>query len=168
MMALSIIVISAGAYVLATHPRSTVQPQVAVNFQAATTVPFEMIAHGEKSTVTERVNYVITTPDAFLKFWKMTDAKGAPPSIDFSKHEVIAVFAGKGANAGIAVTKIEDTDARMVAISLTTLDTACAKKTAHAGSAPYQIVVVPATTLTLTHKDSITTASCPGSPLVPE
>ncbi len=124
---------------------------------AAVAVPFETLAQGEKSKVADRVNYVITSPDELTKLWTMVDATGTPPVIDFSNKTVLAVFAGKGPSARIAVVHITDADTRTVAVAVAEPDTSCAKK---AIISPYEIVVVPTTTLPLTHEDKVAAVSC--------
>ena len=124
---------------------------------AAVAVPFEMLAQGETSKVTDRVNYVITSPDELTRLWALVDATGTPPAIDFSTKSVLAVFAGKGPSAHITVVHITDADTRTVAVAVAEPDTSCAKK---AVVSPYELVVVPTTTLPLTHKDTTTPLSC--------
>lgn len=136
-------------------------PVIEQTGSAATTVPFTRIVQGTKSSVAERVNYLITSSSQMTELWKMTDATGTPPAIDFKTHAVLAIFAGKEPCSGINVAKIEDASARTVSITLAKPDGACADKVT--GSSPYEIVVVEATPLPLTHADISTTVSCPKS-----
>jgi hypothetical protein len=126
---------------------------------AAVAVPFTEITRGSKSTVTTRVNYFITSTDELNKLWKMIDATGTPPVIDFNTHTVLAVFAGKESTSSITVAKIEDTSTRMVSVAIAKPDSACAKKPP--AISVYEIVAVPTTSLPLTHQDISTTATCP-------
>lgn len=137
-------------------PAST-QPVVAVQ-PAAVAVPIETLAHGVKSTITDRVNYVITSPAEMTKLWKMVDAAEPPPTVDFNKQMVLAVFAGKGTSADITIARVVDADARVVSVTIVPPGPACAQKVKT--TAPYEIVAVPATSLPLTHRDVTTTASC--------
>lgn len=124
-------------------------------------VPFTEIAEGTRSTVSTRANYLITSADQLTKLWAMIDATGTPPTIDFKNNSIIAVFAGNESVAGsaIAVTKIEDTNARTVSVTITEPSGACALK--QKAAAPYEIISLPATTLPLTHQDTIaTTTEC--------
>lgn len=139
---------------------STDTSSVVANTQpSAVIVPFTEITSGSKSTVATRVNYVITSTDELNKLWKMIDATGTPPAIDFKTHAVLAVFAGKESTSLIIVAKIEDTNARMVSVAITKPDGACAPK--QSAMAPYDIVAVPVTSLPLAHEDISTTVPCP-------
>ncbi|MFH1178208.1 MAG: protease complex subunit PrcB family protein, partial [bacterium] len=124
-------------------------------------VPFTKLAQGKKSTIVERVNYLITSPSELNELWKMIDATSTPPKIDFKKDAVIAVFAGKEPTTGyaISITEIEDADARTVSITLAKPSDSC--MFAQVITAPYEIVTVPATKLPLTHEDIATTTNCP-------
>lgn len=126
---------------------------------AAALVPFEKIVEGSKSSVEKRVNYLISTPEGLKKVWSMIDTTSTPPQIDFTKNAIVAVFSGKGGYADITIARIEDANERTVSISVTELDKSCAK-TAKMEAMPYEIVIVPATTLPLTHKDIVTTTGC--------
>ncbi|MHB8710654.1 MAG: hypothetical protein ACYC6X_03875 [Minisyncoccota bacterium] len=125
---------------------------------AAVDVPFTDLAHGSQSTVAARVNYLITSVDQLNKLWKMISATGTPPIIDFKTNAVIAVFADKNSSAAIAVSKIEDTNVRLVAITVMKPSSACAQK--QLAASPYDIVAVPGTSLPLTHQDIPTVVSC--------
>jgi hypothetical protein len=126
---------------------------------SAVIVPFTEITRGSKSTVTTRVNYFITSTDELNKLWKMIDATGTPPVIDFNTHAVLAVFAGKESTSSITVAKIEDASTRMVSIAIAKPDSACTKKPP--ATSLYEIVAVPVTSLPLAHEDIPTTATCP-------
>lgn len=122
-------------------------------------VPFTKIAGGSQSSVDRRVNYFITSPSELSELWGMVNATGTPPSVDFSTHAVIAVFAGKEPSSSITVAKIEDANERIVSIAVTKPDGACS--TNKAAASPYEIVAVSATSLPLTHTDLVTTTTCP-------
>jgi len=127
---------------------------------SAVTVPFTKLAQGKKSTIEDRVNYLITSPSELGELWKMIDATSTPPKIDFKKDAVIAVFSGQEPTTGyaISVTEIEDADARKVSITLTKPSDGC--MLAQVITAPYEIVTVPVTALPLTHEDIATTTNC--------
>ena len=127
---------------------------------SAVTVPFTQLAQGEHSTVAARVNYAITSADQLAVLWKMINATGTPPAIDFNTNTVIAVFGGeeKTATYTISVSKVEDASARVVTVMLTKPDGTCKKQTL---LAPYELVIVPKTSLPLSHEDEIATTSCP-------
>lgn len=124
-------------------------------------VSFTPLVHGSRSTVTKRVNYFITSADELHTLWKMVDATSTPPTIDFNKDAVIAVFAGQQPTAGyaISVLKVVDSSARLVSITLAKPDGTCI--TGQALTTPYEIVAVPTTALPLAHEDISTTVSCP-------
>ncbi|MCR4333928.1 MAG: hypothetical protein NUV60_02885 [Patescibacteria group bacterium] len=157
---LALVALAIGVFFLARFRTASDTPSAVANIQpSAVIVPFTKIVSGEKSTVTERVNYLITSSDELTKLWKMVDATGTPPTVDFNTQNVIAVFAGKESTSSIAVAKIEDTNARVVSVTLTKPDGACA--TELTAPAPYEIVVVAVTTLPLAHEDLAATAGCP-------
>lgn len=122
-------------------------------------VSFTKLTEGTQSVIGRRVNYVLTSPTELNELWKVVDAPGKPPKINFKTHAVIAVFAGQEASASIAVAKIEDANTRMVSIAIAKPDGPCAQ--VPPAASPYEIVAVPATSLHLTHKDVSTTVSCP-------
>ncbi|MFA5998198.1 MAG: protease complex subunit PrcB family protein [Candidatus Paceibacterota bacterium] len=128
--------------------------------QSATAVPFTPLAEGSRSTVTRRVNYLITSPDQLSKLWKMVDATGTPPAVDFKTQAVIAVFAGERPAAGyrIAVSKVEDASARVVSITIAEPAADC--MLAQTITAPYEVVAVPVTSLPFTHEDVSVTTTC--------
>lgn len=129
-----------------------------------TPVPFTVIATGEQSLVATRTNYVIATQDELDKVWRMADQAGVEPTVDFSKHFVLAVFAGEepGARYSIAVTNVADTNTeRMVSIELSSPGSNCA--VTGTSTEPYQFVELSATTLAYAHRDTATTTGCVGS-----
>ncbi len=125
----------------------------------ATAVPFTKLVQGTTSAVSDRTNYLITSPNQLSELWKMIDAHGTPPVVDFTTHAVLAVFAGKQPDASIAVAKIEDANERLVSIIITKPATACAQKAVV--DSPYELVAVATTSLPLTHQDIPTTVNCP-------
>ena len=135
---------------------SAVGPAPAVG----TNVPFTELALGAQSSVTRRTNYLITSTDQLRELWKLVGVNGPLPTIDFTIHSVIAVFAGEEPTAGysIAVSHIADGVARDVSIEITTPGVSCLL--AQMITTPYQIIKVPATTLPLTHEDTATTTGC--------
>lgn len=123
-------------------------------------VPFREIARGSHSTETRRVNYLITSRADLAQLWKMLDATGTPPEVDFTTRAIIAVFAGTQSESGcrIAVSRIEDTEVRTVIVALTKPGINCAPS--QSVTAPYAIVELPKTPLTLTHRDVLLRRSC--------
>lgn len=129
------------------------------NDSSGGTVQFTEIARGTQSNIGKRVNYFITSSSQFSELWEIVNATGTPPEVDFKTHAVIAVFAGNESSTSIAVAKIEDTDTRVVSIALANPSGSCVSKQRTA--TPYEIVVVPTTSLPLAHEDIVTTVSCP-------
>lgn len=131
------------------------------NNSAAVIVPFTRIVQGDHSTVATRVNYLITSTDEFDRLWKMVDASGTPPVVDFKTNVVMAVFAGEQPTTGytIEISNIEDSIERTVSLTIAKPGTNCIE--GQVITAPYEIVIVPTTSLSLTHEDTITTNNCP-------
>ena len=123
-------------------------------------VAFTELASGQQSSVTTRENYLITSDTQLEKLWGLVETSEPLPSIDFTKESVIVAFAGEEPTAGysIGVMKITDTGERMVTIQLTAPGPSCS--VAEVVTAPYQILSIPKTDLTLAHEDVMTTTSC--------
>src|SRR3989344_5324165 len=81
---------------------------------AAAIVPFTTLAEGPQSKVPSRVNYLITTQEEFAELWELLKEPPPPPTVDFNKNVVAAVFAGEAPTSGydIAVVEGEDIDNR--------------------------------------------------------
>ena len=125
-----------------------------------TPVYFSVLASGAHSSVTARKNYLITSENQLRELWKLVDAGGSPPTVDFNIYQVIAVFTGTEPSAGyaIAITKVADGTERMVSIQITSPGVSCLAATTL--TAPYEIVRLTATTLAYTHENTATTMSC--------
>ncbi|MEK7114185.1 MAG: protease complex subunit PrcB family protein [Patescibacteria group bacterium] len=159
---LALVTVVIGAFLYFRGNTSNASPSIAPTSQpSAVAVPFTPLARGNTSTVTKRVNYLITSADGLDKLWKMLDATSTPPTVDFNKNAVIAVFAGQQPTTGYAieVSKIADLSSRLVSITLAKPDGACI--TGQSLTTPYEIVTVPTTSLPLAHEDISTTVSCP-------
>jgi len=150
-------VVGAGIYIYFT---TTTPAPVQTPVAQLVYVPFTEITKGQRSKVTERTNYLITSSVEFNELWKLVDAPGQPPIVNFDENNIIAVFAGEEPNAGYAieVAHVGDADSRVVAVTLTKPGGSCllAKKLTQ----PYQIIELPKTTLPLTHEDETITESC--------
>lgn len=132
---------------------------------ASTTVPLgwvipNYIAHGSQSQVKNRVNYLIQSEKELGDLWKLLNTDKKVPEVDFASKSVIAVFAGEKQTAGydIIVQSVVDTQVREVTISLIKPGPGCV--TGQVITAPYQLVEVPKTSLSLTHKDVDVIARC--------
>ena len=132
-----------------------------INNSTMVAVPFTKLVQGMQSSVPTRTNYLITSASELEKLWKMIDAKGNPPTVDFTKNAIVAVFAGQKPTAGyaIAVAAVQDTDVRTVAVVLSEPKSTCAEK--RTAVTPYELVTFPKTSLPLAHKDHATTTPCP-------
>lgn len=111
----------------------------------------------------ERKNVAAYDTEGFTRLWKMAHGTdGTPaPSIDFSKHYAIGVFAGTKSSGGysIEVSGVRDSgDTRTVAITLTKPGVGCL--TNQALTSPYQIVTVPISTAVLSRKENTVEAVC--------
>jgi len=159
---IAIIAIGIGVFVfLYGGNRFNSSSAVANNNLSVVAVPFTKIVQGDTSTIKNRVNYFINSSEQLNELWGMIDATSTPPKIDFKKEAVIAVFAGKQtvADYSIYVSKIIDSDTRMVYITLAKPDGKCAKKQSEVF--PYEIITIPSTSLQLAHEDIQTTTNCP-------
>ena len=126
----------------------------------AVTIPFTQLVSGTLSNVAESKNYLVESSAQLQQLWKLIKTATPPPTIDFSKNVVIAVFAGSEPTPGYAVivSKIEDSAKRLVTITLTAPDSSCVLP--QMVTSPYELIEVPATTLPLTHQDIASTTGC--------
>jgi len=153
-----------GTFLIVYGKPGSAAPQPAAGNAAQTApavdVSFTEVAHGLNSQVAERANYLITSTDELERLWKLIDAATLPPEVDFNKNAVIAVFAGEQPTTGyaISVAKVADAGIRVVSITLKKPDGSC--MTGQALTAPYEVVMIPATSLPLAHEDVWTTTSC--------
>ncbi len=157
------IVIAIAAFVLSgpgQHPQKNPLQDVAEANVSPRAVPFTKLAHGLYSAVPTRVNYLITSPAELNELWEMLDAKGDMPVVDFTQNEVIAAFAGQqpATNYVVAVSKVQDSTERMISITFTHPGAGCASK--KNVIAPYEVIVLPTTSLPITHENISTTTSC--------
>jgi len=158
----ALIAVAAGAYFFLQGNLSNMSPSAISGDQvSAVAVSFTPLVHGSRSKITTRVNYFITSPTQLQELWSLVDATGTPPTVDFNKDAVIAVFAGKQPATGyaISVSKVVDSSARLVSITIAKPDGSCKSKSS--ATMPYEIVTLPTTSLPLIHEDISTTISCP-------
>lgn len=155
-----ITLVAVGAFMFAYGIPAGILPAGKDSQLAMVAVPFTELARGAQSTIGRRVNYLITSPGQFRELWEMVGAEGPAPDIDFSENVVVAVFAGEKPTAGygIAVSEVEDADARTITVTLTEPGGDCVL--AQVITSPYQIIQLPKTTLNLIHKDVSTTVGC--------
>jgi hypothetical protein len=128
---------------------------------AASAVAFTQIAEGYQAQVPERVNYVLTTPTELEALWKLLSDAGPMPAVDFSRYDLLALFAGSVPSYGYSIrfTDMTITDSkRLVSIAISKPMNGCV--VAQATAAPYQIVIVPRSTLPLAHEDTHLEVPC--------
>lgn len=123
-------------------------------------VSFSEITSGSRSNARSRVNYLITSDEGLEKLWKMLDTVVPPPDVDFKKNQVIVVFAGERQGSGheIRVTRVLDGDIRDVTVESSEPATDC--EILEGITSPYQVVMISATDLDLTHKDVSVKKNC--------
>jgi hypothetical protein len=159
LLGVSVAAIAVGIAVFSHPDTNPVQTPTTDTIEVAS-IPFREIAHGSHSAVSRRVSYLITSPTGLLALWKMIDAEGQPPEVDFTYENVIAVFTGNVPTAGydIKVSKIEDTQSRMVTVLITKPGASCLL--ADSVTNPYQIIALSKTALAVGHEDQEKTISC--------
>ncbi len=127
----------------------------------AVEVAFSEITSGSVSQVTEQKNYAVRALDAFNDLWNKIGQTPPPPKVDFTKNDVIAVFAGQKPTGGYAikVEKIMDMNGkRVVSIVLTQPGPNCMNT--EALTSPYDVVKVPASALAPVKEERVETQDC--------
>ena len=157
--AVAAIVIGVLIFAYTTKTASKTPLPVVETTPSVSVIPFIKLAEGKQSAITRRVNYFITSQEELSRLWKTVGATSTPPIVDFKVQMVLAIFAGTEQSAAVAVAKVEDSSARMVSIAIEKLEGSCVKK--QSAATPYELVVVPMTSLPLAHTDTIATTSCP-------
>ena len=127
--------------------------------QTAGLVPFTTFMQSTESKIRTRTNYRITSADDLAALWNLLAATGTPPAIDFSTHEVLAVFAGQPESSAIQVSKVKDTDVRNVLVTIVLPAKGCVV-THPKGMVPYELVSIAKSALPITHQDVISTSTC--------
>jgi hypothetical protein len=128
------------------------------------TVEFTQIKAGSNAPDSMgKGNYRITTPAELGVLWTALYGSDAPkpPNVDFSRKEVLAIFDESHATGGysVSVQSITDTDsARSVILLWASPSDTC--QVTQEISVPYTIVLVPKTSLKVTHIDATTVNSC--------
>ncbi|MGH7175076.1 MAG: protease complex subunit PrcB family protein [Minisyncoccia bacterium] len=125
-------------------------------------VSYSVLDQGPISGVSSRVNYLITDQAGFKNLWQMLHgASSTPPTVDFSQNEVIALFAGAEPTAGyeIGIASISATAAhRLVSVDIGMPAAGCASTSVE--TTPYELAVLPASSLPLSHEDVAVAAPC--------
>ena len=161
-IALSVFSIAIGAYLYfgSSLSQSTPKNSQSAGAPESVSIPFTVIASGDRSRVKDRKNFIITSESELQQLWKLVDGVGAVPTIDFAHNQVAAVFAGEVATAGysVAVTKIADANKRVVTVTIVAPGSNC--MLAEVQTAPYQIIELPKTELPMAHADIASTSNC--------
>lgn len=135
-----------------------------MNKGGATPVSFTVLEAGSNAVqITERKNYRIKTNEEFVQLWTNIYGPDAPvmPKVDFDKHQVLAVFDGSHTTGGYSIrvdTVNDDGLHRNVRVVHEEPDTSC--MVSEAFSSPYQLIVVPKSTLQIVREDVSITRVC--------
>ncbi len=146
---------------------SQFKTQVNAALQASGTgaVHSTVLAQGmDAISITNRTNYRIQNAQDLQSLWALVYGSNDtpnPPTVDFSKNEVLAVFDGAHATNGysIKITSITDGAQRVAIVTHDVPGTSCTLK--HAATSPFEIVEVPKTSLGMSHQDQTSTSTCP-------
>ena len=129
---------------------------------SVTPVSFIQLASGMQSTETKSVNYLVTSKAELTELWKIIDNGDdlVPPTVDFDRYDVVAVFAGRTPTAGytISVSEVEDGASRAVTVLVERPGASCLP--AESVTSPYQVIQLPKTNLPMTHSDVEKVLSC--------
>ncbi len=125
--------------------------------------PQNILAQGVTAPVSARINYLIKNDNELKQLWTLIYGATAStvPSVDFSRYNVAAVFAGTQSTTGysIALFGIKKTPKREVAIiTITRPGPSCIVKKKQ--TSPYEVVLLPSSLLPLSHTDVIKTNFC--------
>jgi hypothetical protein len=82
-----------------------VAAESAVWAQDSRAMPFNTIAAGEISGIKQPLTRVVRNREAWLSLWRR-HAGGRAPAVDFSRHIVIAVFAGESEARKVTIAKV--------------------------------------------------------------
>jgi hypothetical protein len=145
---------------------SSLRSQVDQVFVSNGSVPITVLAQGTKAVaIQDRTNYRIQNAHDLMALWELVygyNDTPATPTVDFTKNEVLAVFDGSHATNGYTISIVSVTDntgKRLVVVSHDAPHSSCTlTKTP---TSPFEIVLVPKTTLAISHQDQMGTAPCP-------
>ncbi len=154
----------AGAFLLfGMGQQHAVAPTIAASSGVFSQSTPKVLAQGVTAPISTRVNYLIQSKNKLQQLWTLIYGVSAPtiPSVNFSKYDVAAVFAGVQPTTGysISVFGIKTTPKNEVAvITITSPGPSCAvtKK----NTSPYAVVLIPHSSLPLTHTDVSKTNFC--------
>ena len=157
-----------GPMIFTETPEQQVEVEPVVDMKPIVTesvdIQFRVLDSGSRAAeVTERKNFAVYDATEFARLWKMangTDGK-AVPAVDFSKEYVIGVFEGEQPTGGygIRVTSLTDADdTRTVAIERAAPAPGCL--TTQALTSPYQLILVPVSSASLTPVETAVETPC--------
>ena len=128
---------------------------------AGSPVAATVLAQGAQSAVAARTNYLITSDTELRALWQMLSTNDPVPTVDFTQHDVIALFAGTEPTAGYVISAQAVRDSateRLVEVQIAKPGVSCLA--AQTQTAPYVVVLLPKSALPLSHTDTATTTSC--------
>ncbi len=125
-------------------------------------VSFSVLSAGAAAAdMREKKNYRIVDEAQLAMIWALAHGDEAPPVVDFTSNEVLAVFDGEHTTGGyeISVERILDQeDVREVRIVHAAPDASCV--VTQAVTSPFQIVIVPKTDRDIDREDLSATVAC--------
>ena len=82
-------------------------------------LPFETVAQGAHSRLTDALDVVVRTADEWTALWARHAGPGPPPAVDFARQLVVAVFAGRRPTSGyrIEITGVQVVDQEIRVVS---------------------------------------------------
>jgi hypothetical protein len=128
----------------------------------AAAVTFSVLDQGTNAVaITERKNFRIKNQEELDELWKMTHGEGTTV-VDFSQHDVIAVYDGIHPTGGYEVSVAAVADSpdpkRTVAIVHTEPGASCV--TTEAMTSPFQLIIVPKSEAPLAREDQTAIRDC--------
>ncbi len=150
-----------GAAIILYGPSRATAPTVLDTPPAGTPVAATVLSQGAQSAVSARTNYLITSGSELRALWQMLSTNDPVPSVDFSQSDVIALFAGTEPSAGYVISTpavLDSSSERLVEVQIAKPGVSCLA--AQKQTAPYVVVLLPKSSLPLSHRDTATTTSC--------
>ena len=140
-----------------------------ISDSAPAAVSFTMLKEGDTTgLITARKNYLVKNADALEELWGLMypssdQVSGVPemPAIDFTTHDIIAVFDGEHTTGGfdIAVASVADSKTER-ALHVLHREPGDGCITAQVRSHPFEIVVLPKADLPIVRTDSTAVVEC--------
>lgn len=124
----------------------------------------EVLIQGQNAgAVTERKNFRLKNKEQLEQLWRSMYTSDGPalPAVDFSTHEVLAVFDGSHSSGGygVEVVSVQDSNtARQVVIRRIVPDENCI--TTDAITNPFILVVLPKSNLPIVRTEETKTVLC--------